>query len=390
MRLRTLPGEQAQVDWGHFGHITIGRAKRPLMAFVMVLSYSRKIFLRFYLNQGAENFLRGHEAAFTFYNGVPRVILYDNAKVAVLERLGEAIRFNPKLLDFSAHYRFEPRPVAVYRGNEKGRVERAIRFVRDNFFAARLWNDLDDLNAQALHWCTTYADRRPCPEDKTKEVRVVFEEERSRLVQLPDNPYPCDEIEEVRISKTPYARFDLNDYSVPHTEVRKILTVKATLDTVSILDGANTVATHPRSFDKGAQIEENSHILELASKKKNARLHRGQHRLTHAIDCARDFLNASASQGHLLSSTVSQLIHLLNDYGAGLLNEAMLDALARDVPHPNAVRQSLQRILDEKNLPPQASTLFSLDKRVNELVVKPHSLSNYEVLNGFVCEKEEK
>src|ERR1700733_3767271 len=107
MRLRTLPGEQAQVDWGHFGYITIGRAKRPLMAFVMILSYSRKIFLHFYLNQGTENFLRGHELAFTFYRGVPRVILYDNAKVAVLERLGDAIRFNPQLLNFSAHYRFD-------------------------------------------------------------------------------------------------------------------------------------------------------------------------------------------------------------------------------------------------------------------------------------------
>ena len=126
MRLRTLPGEQAQVDWGHFGYITVGKAKRPLMAFVMVLSYSRKLFLHFYLNQRTENFLRGHEAAFLAFGGVPRVLLYDNLKSAVLERMGDAIRFNPKLLDFSAHYRFEPRPVAVYRGNEKGRVERAI------------------------------------------------------------------------------------------------------------------------------------------------------------------------------------------------------------------------------------------------------------------------
>src|SRR3990167_6287415 len=114
MRLRTLPGEQAQVDWGHFGYMTIGKAKRPLMAFVMVLSYSRKIFLHFYLNQRTENFLRGHEAAFLSYGGVPRVILYDNLKSAVLERMGDAIRFNPQLLDFAAHYRFEPRPVAVY------------------------------------------------------------------------------------------------------------------------------------------------------------------------------------------------------------------------------------------------------------------------------------
>ena len=147
LRLRTLPGEQAQVDWGHFGHLQIGRARRPLMAFVMVLSYSRRIFLRFFLDAHGATFMRGHAEAFAAFGGCTRVVLYDNLKSAVLERRGDAIRFNPVLLEFAAHYRYEPRPVAVARGNEKGRVERAIRYVRDNFFAARTYTDLDDLNA---------------------------------------------------------------------------------------------------------------------------------------------------------------------------------------------------------------------------------------------------
>ena len=119
LRLRTLPGEQAQVDWGHFGHLEIGRARRPLMAFVMVLSWSRMIFLRFFLDARMENFLRGHVAAFAAWGGVARVHLYDNLKSAVLERQGQAIRFNPTLLQFAGHYRTEPRPVAIARGNEK-------------------------------------------------------------------------------------------------------------------------------------------------------------------------------------------------------------------------------------------------------------------------------
>jgi transposase len=122
LRLRTLPGEQAQVDWAHFGHMTIGSAKRPLMAFVMILSYSRKVFLHFFLNARMENFLRGHELAFQYFNGISRV----NLKSLVLDRQGDAIRFNPTLLTFAAHYRFEPRPCAPRRGNEKGKVERAI------------------------------------------------------------------------------------------------------------------------------------------------------------------------------------------------------------------------------------------------------------------------
>ncbi|MGH8578520.1 MAG: IS21 family transposase, partial [Gammaproteobacteria bacterium] len=102
LRLRTLPGEQGQVDWAHFGKLTVGRAVRPLMAFVMVLSYSRYLFLRFYLNAAINNFLRGHVEAFAFFNSVPRILLYDNLKSAVLERVGEAIRFHPTLLELAA------------------------------------------------------------------------------------------------------------------------------------------------------------------------------------------------------------------------------------------------------------------------------------------------
>jgi transposase len=187
LRLRTLPGEQGQVDWAHFGKLHIGKAVRPLMAFVMVLSYSRKIFLRFYLNAAMHNFLRGHVDAFSAFTAVPRVLLYDNLKSAVLERRDDAIRFHPTLLKLAAHYHFQPRPVAPARGNEKGRVERAIRYVRDAFFAARTFADLDDLNAQALAWCEGEAADRLCPEDRCRSARV-FLRRAAAAVATPREP----------------------------------------------------------------------------------------------------------------------------------------------------------------------------------------------------------
>lgn len=389
LRLKTLPGEQAQVDWGHFGHVTIGKAKRPLMAFVMVLSFSRKMYLHFFLNQRTENFLRGHEGAFNAFGGIPRTILYDNLKSAVLERCGDAIRFNPTLLKFAAHYRFEPRPVAIYRGNEKGRVERAIRYVRDNFFAARVWRDLEDLNAQAACWCEGQATDRPCPEDRARTVGAVFQDETLKLLSIPDNPYPCDEIEIVKVGKTPYIRFDLNDYSVPHHYVYKTLTVQASLTTVNILDGATLVAQHDRSFDKAQQIESEAHIQKLAEYKKKARLHRGQHRLSHAITCADDFLKQAASRGYSLNATTNQLLRLLDDYGAALLSDAMEDALSRGVAHANAVHQSLQRLLDEREQPPQSHHGMMTNKRINKLVIKPHSLTDYQIINPPTEPEEE-
>ena len=215
-------GEQAQVDWAHFGHLVIGRARRPLMAFVMVLSYSRHIFLRFFLNARMESFLRGHVEAFEAWPGVPKVILYDNLKSAVLERQGNVIRFHPTLFEFAGRYRFDPRPVAVARGNEKGRVERAIRYIRTAFFAAREFADLDDLNAQADVWCRGLAANRPCPEQNTLSVREAFAAEAHLLMKLPDNAYPLLERVAVTAGKSPYVRFDLNDYSIPHTHVRRL------------------------------------------------------------------------------------------------------------------------------------------------------------------------
>src|SRR5579859_2347422 len=188
-RLRTLPGEQAQVDWAHFGKLKVGQAERPLWAFVMVLSYSRRLFLRFFPGASMPFFLRGHVDAFTTFGGVARVLLYDNLKSAVLERRGDAIRFHPTLLELAAHYRFEPRPVAVARGNEKGRVERAIRYIREAFFAARSFADLGDLNRQADEWATTRATERPWVEDRSRSVRDAFADERDKLLAVADPPF---------------------------------------------------------------------------------------------------------------------------------------------------------------------------------------------------------
>ena len=282
LRLRTLAGEQAQVDWAHFGKLTIGRAERPLMAFVLVLSYSRYPFVRFYLGAPLANLIRGHVEAFSVLGGTARVLLYDNMKSVVLERRGDAIRFHPTLLELAAHYRFEPRPVAPARGNEKGRVERLIRFIRGSFFQARRFRDLDDLNDQADQWCSTRAVERPCPEDPQRSVAEVFAEERSHLIALPDNPFPCEERVEVQAGKSPYIRFDGNDYSIPHHYVGRTLVVSASLDTVRILDAGAVLATHRRSFDRAQQIEDPAHIEELERHKRLAREHRATDRLHHA------------------------------------------------------------------------------------------------------------
>ncbi len=380
LRLRCLPGEEAQIDWAHFGHLEIGRARRPLMAFVMVLSHSRQIFLRFFLDARMENFLRGHVAALSAWGGVPLVLLYDNLKSVVLERRGDAIRFHPTLLGFAGEYRYEPRPVAVARGNEKGRVERAIRFVRDSFFAARSFSDLDDLNAQAEAWCMGPAADRRCPDQPERTVREVFDEERSRLLALPANPAPVLEHVVVSVGKTPYVRFDLNDYSVPFGYVRRQLTVLADPHELRIVDGADVLARHRRSYDRGVQIEDAAHIQELVDHKHAARQHRGTDRLLQAAPASQTLLMRAAERGANLGAITIGLLHLLDRYGAAALQDAILEALARDVPHPNAVRLALERGREQHGDVPPVALVLPAHVQARDVPVRPHSLETYDQL----------
>ena len=380
LRLRTLPGQQAQVDWGHFGKVEVDRARRALMGFVMVLSYSRQIFLRFFYGASMPCFVRAHVDAFSAFGGVPRVLLYDNLRSAVLERVGEAIRFHPKLLALAGHYHFEPRPVALARGNEKGRVERAIRFIRDRFFAARQFRDLADLNAQAELWANTIAAERPCPEDRDRSVAQVYAEEKPLLHELPADHFPADDHLDVHVGRTPYVRFDLNDYSVPHALVRRTLSVHATPDTVRVLDADLVVASHPRSWSKGDQIETPEHIEALREFKRAARESRGLDRLHHSAPATRLLLRHLAERGHNLGAATRQLLHLLDRFGAEALDKAVSDAIAGDSPHPASVAQLLDQHTAALGKPPPIAVPIPDDPRLTNIAVKPHALGSYDSL----------
>jgi transposase len=381
LRLRTLPGDQAQVDWGSFGKLEFDGGFRKLYAFAMVLSFSRRLFARFYLSSAMTGFLQGHVDAYAYFGGVARTNLYDNLKSAVLERVHDAIRFHPTHLQLAGHYRFEPKPCNVARGNEKGRVERAIRYLRTSFFAARKFRDLADLNAQLERWLADVSDQRRCPEDHRRTVAEVFAEECPRLLTLPDNPFPADENLQVRVGKTPYIRFDRNDYSVPHTHVRKTLLASATLDTVRVLDGDQCVAQHRRCWDLRKQIEDPAHIQELLDYKQRAHENRGTDRLHQASSASKPFLCKVAERGGNLGATVSRLLKHLDTFGAEALDAALHEAVANDTPHLHAVRHLLDQHRHKLDEPPPLSVAISDDPRVTGQRVFTRDLSSYDNRN---------
>lgn len=379
-RLTTLPGEQAQVDWGSFGKITVGNCQRRLSCFVMVLSWSRATFARYTLDQTLESFVRCHMEAFQAFGGVPREVLYDNLKSVVLERQGDLIRFHPQILELSGHYHFAPKPVAVRRGNEKGRVERRIRYIRDSFFAARPFSSLEDLNQQLDRWVEHTAHARNVPGDSSRTVRQALEEERDRLLQLPEHPFACDRMLTIRSGKTPYVRFDGNDYSIPYTLTRKPLTLVASDSTVRLLDANVEVARHARSWDKGRQIEDEAHLEGLAQAKRKARVSRGRNRLTASCPSATAFLQELALHGGHLGGTTTRLLHLLDQYGAAELDLAIAEAHARNAFAAQSVAHVLDQRRRARGAPAPIEPVLPNNPRLRNIVLVPHALDSYDRL----------
>jgi hypothetical protein len=346
----------------------------------MMLTYSRMIFLRFFLDQTLESFLRGHVEAFASFGGVPRVALYDNLKAAVLARHGEAVRFNPRLLELAAHYHFAPRACRPARGNEKGAAERAIRYVRDSFFAARAVTTVPNLNAEARQWCLQVAAQRRWPGDDRITVADAFAEESSKLLPLPAHPFETDLVLAVRSPKTIYLRFDLNEYSIPPTAVGRELSLVASEHLVRVLDGTNEVACHPRSYDRHQRVEAAAHVDALLRQKQRARGSTPAARLIDAVPAAEAFLEAAFERGESIAVLTERLLLLLDDYGAEELRTAVDEALARQTPRLGSVSYLLAK---RRRLSGARSPLaVDLSRRpdLKDLYVKPHPAETYDEL----------
>lgn len=381
LQLRTFPGEQAQADWAHFGEVRIGRARRRLSCFVITLSYSRALSLRFFFDQGLENLLRAHVEAFREFQGAPRIILYDNMKQVVLARRGDDVEFHPRLLELAAHYHFAPQPCRPARGNEKGRVERAIQYIRSSFFAARPFTNLEDFNRQGRQWCDEFAHQRRWREDDSRIVADVFKEEQARLLPLPVHAFDADLVVSARSGKTIYVRFDLNDYSIPPDAVGHELTLAVSPSTVRILIGGSKIAEHRRSWDRHQIIEDPAHRQALLEEKRRAMGSSPSGRLLLAVPESETLLDEAFRRGESIGRSTTQLILLLDDYGAEPLRAAVRLAMERGTPRVSSIAWLLEQRRRSERLRSIRPVELGRRPDLAALHVQPHNPDIYDELS---------
>jgi transposase len=248
VRFETAPGEQAQVDFAEF-KLRFGNqgSVRRVWLFTMVLGHSRYLWGRFVLHQDLPTVLRCHMQAFAHFGGSPREILYDRMKTAVLGEAdsAEGIAYNTKLLACGAHYHFVPRACQAYRAKTKGKVERPYRYIRADFFLARRFEDMDDMNQQLRHWLDTVANVR-CHGTTGRIVMEHFRQEQPQLQPLPASGFEAVLRIERRVSHEGCVSVGGNYYSVPDGTRKRVLDVEATADTIRIFEDGKLIATHAR------------------------------------------------------------------------------------------------------------------------------------------------
>jgi hypothetical protein len=256
-----------------------------------------------------------------------------------------------------------------------------IQYLRHSFFAARRFTSLDDLNAQLARWIADVAHARPVPGGaRDRLVRDALAEEQARLLPLPEHPFACELVRSAVSGKTPYLRFDGNDYSIPHALVRRPLTLVVSETLVRVLDGATEVARHARRYDRGQRVEDPAHLAALAREKRRAHELRGRDRLRATCVYAEALLDALARRGEPLAPHTTALLRLLDQYGAAALDWALQEALARGAVSSASVAHLLDQRARARRQPPPLMVVLPDDPRVRDLRVTPHPLAAYDAL----------
>lgn len=326
LTLHFHPGEAVQVDWADFGFAIPGCPRR-VSAFVMALCHSRYLYLEYTLSQAMPTFLRCMERGLRFYGGTTVADIFDNMKTVVI-RHGPPTIFNQRFLAYAGVRGFAMRACNPRRGNEKGRVERPIGFVRSRFWPGRRFASLLDLNAQAFTWRDDFANNR-VHEVTGKVPSLVFEAEERRLLRpVPETPFDTDEVETTQATKTFRVRFDRNTYSIPWRLAHQHVVIRATDELVAIYLETRQVALHRRCWDIGQDVTDAAHEAGLLEQKPRATLSGLPPELASLGDLGARYFKILAAGSRSLARETVRLTLLVELFGVTATAQAMADVMA--------------------------------------------------------------
>jgi len=374
LTLAFAPGEVAQVDWGEYGTIAVGNTRRRLSFFVMVLAWSRQMYVEFTLSQTMAQFLAAHINGFNAL-GVPQKVMVDNLRCAVRRHVrGEPAQFNPRYLDFARHYGFEIVACAPAKGNEKGRVERGVGYVKGNFLTGLELPDFAALNPAARVWLETVANVRLHRETQRRPVDR-WAEERAHLQAVNPRVFDVGRVLAVRANRQFRVTLDTNRYSVPARFAGQPVTLKVYPARLCIYHGEALIARHGRSFEHHRDIEDPDHPKALLAQRRHARDAQVLKRFLGLSPLAAKYhAGLLERRGHALSH-VRKVVALADIHGDEAVVRALTDALAFEA----FSSEYIAHLIDARGrqLPEPSPLLLMRRQDMLDLELPPADLSAY-------------
>lgn len=343
LRLEFQPGECAQVDWGEFGDVFHDGVK--IHCFAMVLSFSRYMYIEFTRSEKFEDFIRCHENAFRFFGGVPRECWYDNLGSAVTDRIGSLIKFNARFMAYMGHHVIRPHACNVARGNEKGRVEDLIKYIRMNFWAGRIFTDFEDLTKQAIIWRNQIANQREHRSTR-RVVRLHFESEEKQVLRaLNPSPYDTDEVFSRVVPPDFHIIYDTNRYSVPWTLVGITVTIRVNSASMKIYYHERFIASHPRSYRKNHVLTDERHHAGLLERKPGASREGWQLAAVKNVGPKmQEYVDLLRTGPRSLRSELTRILALATVYGDQAINDACANLLKAGMVGVDELELTLKRL----------------------------------------------
>jgi transposase len=370
------PGQCAQVDWGCAGSVPVGSTHRRLSFFIMVLAYSRKMYLEFTLAETLEHFLACHLHAFEYFGGVVRDVWVDNCKVAVLNRAAGSVVFNPRYLDFANHYGFQIRACGVGQPQEKGRVENGVAYVKRNFLNGLELSDFKIVNPAARHWLETVANVRVHGQTQ-KTPQELFAQEKLR--PLHPMAYEAAVVESIRVNSQFRFKVDGNRYSVPCQYASSKLLLKRFPDRLVVYDKDKLVAEHVRRYDRNQDYELPDHVAPLLLHRKKAREQKLFLRFLALCPQAHDYYQQLEQRRLNPKHHVQKIVALSELYGADAVARALEDAFT----YQAFSCEYIANLLQQRQHPPEEPGALHLTRQQDllELELPAPDLSLYDTKN---------
>lgn len=375
LKLSFAPGECAQVDWGSFGSVNVGNTRRRLSFFVMVLCYSRFMYVEFTVSQTMEHWLSCHQHAFDFFGGIPSRIMVDNLKSAVLKRIvGQDPVFNQKYLDFSRPYGFDISACNVRKGNEKGIVESGVGYVKKNFLNGLEIQDFSHLNSACKNWLENIANARIHGETK-KIPAELLTRDLPYLQALAIHPYDIGTVSQVRASSQFRVALDSNRYSVPAEYAGARLTMKTYPDRICLYHEDKLLARHIRCYERNRDIENPDHPKALLTKRRKAKTQMIYKRFLTLSPRAHEYYEALAEKRFNPAAHIHRIVALSEIYSREAVERAMDDAFVFQA----FSAEYIANILEQKNRPVEEAGVLHLTRASDllDLEIAPPDMSLY-------------